>query len=182
MANLTYDTEVAFSGLVRKTYPYVITNALQLYTGQLLMLTTGLAARLAPAAGTVCIGVGVAGGVPGSNPVLDGFNLQVQPIPSIGPGNVTTAASGNANEVIVEQGEFTANRVRLAVAGTLVGTVADVGKALFAATSNLADLSTTQILTDKQIGEVSKFYPGSLSGGFATYDVLVYSYEARKGL
>lgn len=182
MADLTYDTSLQFSGLIRKSMPYVITNGLQIYTGQILKLTSGLAALQAAGAGTIVAGIAVAPGVPGGNPVLDGFNLQSLPIPQIAPGNVSTARAGNANAVVIEQGEFTLKRQQLAVAGTLAGTNADVGKVLYAPDSNVADLSTTQTSTDKPFGEISAFYAGTSSGGFAYYDVLVYSYEARRAM
>jgi len=181
MAALTQDTPMEIAGLLRKQVPFIISNGVQLYVGGLVEIVSGYATAFAADAGLVQ-GFAVQGGVPGSNPVLDGFNLQDLPIPMIAPGNASTAPTGGANRVVVEQGEFTAKRVTLAVAGTLAGTQADVGKVLYAVTDNIEDAVTTQPGTDKPLGEITFFYPGTSSGGFAVYDVLVYSLEARRGM
>lgn len=181
MADLTYDTELPFNGLLRKTIPFVILNGVQLYTAMILRLSAGYATKQAAGAGTVVLGIAVAGGVPGSNPVLDGFNLQTLPIPQIGPGNASTAAAGNANQVIVETGEFTATQTPITLAGTtLAGTQADVGTVVYAPTSNIGDLTTTQTSTDKPFGRIAAFWSATATIG--TYDVLVFSYEARLGM
>jgi hypothetical protein len=181
VADLTYDTELKFSGLLRKTIPFIITNAVQLYTGMFVKLVSGYATKMVSGGGAAgaMVGVAVAGGVPGSNPVLD-YNLSAltPPYPAIAIGNVTTAAAGNANQVIVETGEFTLKQVTLTLAnGTLAGTAADVNTKVYAATSNPADMTNTQSGSDKPVGLISAFY--SATATTATYDVLVNSYDAR---
>lgn len=181
MAALAQDTPMEIAGLLRKQVPTLISNGVQLYVGSLVEDSSGYATAFAANAGFVG-GFAVEGGNPGSNPVLDGYNLQSLPIPLIAPGNASTAPTGGANRVVVEKGEFTAKRVTLAVAGTLAGTQADVGKILYAVTDNIADAVTTQPGTDKPLGEITWFYPGTSSGGVAVYDILVYSVEARRGM
>jgi len=179
MAALAVDSKINWAGLgPRQTNPFVIRNGVQLRVGSILKLTGGQADIQVAALGTCVLGVAVAGGIPGSNPVLDGFNLQSLPIPMIGVGNVSTAAAGNANEVIVEQGSFTWLAVSLTLAnGTLLGTVADVGTKVYAPTSNVLDVTNTQTSTDKPLGLLQKFY--SSASGVAIYDILVDSYDAR---
>ena len=101
MAALTQDSKVNYRGLgPRQTNAFVIANAAQLFVGSLLQITaaTGLVANYVQNLGATnpVVGVAVGGGIPGSNPVLDGYNLGSLPIPMIAPGNVSTAAAGNA--------------------------------------------------------------------------------------
>lgn len=179
MANLTADTpSFEYSGILRKDIPFVITNGVQIYVGAIVKEASGYVTNFAT--GSTVLGLAVGPGVPGGNPVLDGFTLTSLPIPQIAPGNASTAAAGNANQVVVATGEMTIKRLSLTVAGTLAGTQADVGTLLYAADDNLADLTTTQPGSDKPFGEITAFY--SASGGSATYDVLMYSYEARRAM
>lgn len=178
MANLTADSKVNFSGpSPRQTRSYIITNGLQLYVGSIVQLTSGYIAKQVN--GKLIQGIAVAGGVPGSNQVLDGFNLQSLPIPSIAPGNVSTAPSGAANRVIVEQGAFTWEQVVLTLAnGTLAGTAADVGTLVYAGNSdNVLDATNTQSTTDHPLGKISRFY--SATSTTATYDIDVLDHESR---
>ena len=181
MADPTKDTIFGTANLKRDSKAYVIKNALQLYVGQLAKLTSGYLDKHAAGANTVCLGVVVGPGVPGNNLVLDGFALGSPPVKQIAPGN-TSAAAGNEPKAIVERGDQTIKDLVLTVAGTLAGTIADVGTVLYAGagSSNLADLSTTQTSSDKPLGEIVAFK--SASGGSATYDVLIYSYEARRAM
>lgn len=180
MANITYDKPNEYAGPIVKQIPYVISNGVQLYVGQILMLTSGYALKNAAGSATVSVGIAVCGGIPGSNPVMDGFTLTTLPIPMIAPGNASSAATGNANQVVVETGEVTIKRLSLTVAGTLAGTQADVGTLLYPPTANMADLQTTQTSSEKPAGRITAFY--SASGGSAYYDVLWFSYEARLGM
>lgn len=179
MANLTADTKINFQGPSPiQTKAIVISGTIQLYVGSLLIYSSGLAAKNVN--GSNCIGVAVGGGVPGSNPVLDGFNLQSLPIPMIGPGNSATAPSGGANRVIVEQGAFTWQQVTLTIAGTLSGATSDVNKLLYGGnTDNIADATTTQPGSDKPLGYISKFY--SKTATTAIYDIFFFDYETRLG-
>lgn len=181
MAALAVDSKVNWAGLgPRQTKVYQIKNGVQLYVGSLLQLTSGNADAYVSGGGATnpCIGVAVQGGIPGSNPVTDGFTLTSLPIPMIGPGNVSTAAAGNANLVVVEQGAFTWNQVAITLSGTsLTGVQADVGTKVFATTSNISNLVTTNPGTDKVFGEVTKFYSATSTVG--TYDIFVNSYDAR---
>lgn len=178
MANLTADSKINFAGpSPRQTYSYIITNGLQLYVGSIVQLTSGYIAK--QVTGKLIQGVAIAGGVPGSNQVIDGYNLQSLPIPSIAPGNVSTAPSGAANRVIVEQGAFIWSQVTLTLAnGTLAGTVADVGTKVYAGnTDNVADVTNTQPGTDKPLGTISRFY--SVATTTAIYDIDVLDHESR---
>lgn len=179
MADQTVDTPLKQSGLIRASKAFVIKNALQLYVGQLVMLASGYLDKHVAAA-TICAGVVKGPGVPGNNPVMDGFSF-TPPMKMIAPGN-TGAAAGNQPKAIVEQGEFILEDQSLTVAGTLAGTIADVGTVLYAgnASSNLADLSTTQTSSDKPIGVIVAFK--SASGGSAVYDIRFFSYEARRAM
>lgn len=179
MAALAVDSKINYAGLSpRQTKSYTIKNGVQLYVGSILKLTGGYADIQVAASGTCVLGIAVAGGIPGSNPVTDGFTLTSLPIPMIGPGNVSTAAAGNANLVIVEQGAFNWLQVVLTLAnGTLGGAVTDVGAKVYAPTSNVLDVTNTQTSTDKVFGEISKFY--SATATTATYDIFVESYDAR---
>jgi hypothetical protein len=178
MANLAADSKINFQGpSPRQTRSCVITNALQLYVGSLVILTSGYVAKNVN--GGLIIGVAISGGVPGSNPVLDGYALQTLPIPMIAPGNVSTAPTGAANQVIVEQGAFTWQQVTLTIAGTLAGTIADVGTTLYGGnTDNIADATTTQPGTDHPIGKISRFYTKP-TATTATYDIDVLDHESR---
>jgi len=177
MAALAADSKVNWSGLgPRQTKAYTIANAAQLYVGSILKLSGGYAAAFTT--GNLILGVAVQGGVPGSNPVMDGFTLTSLPIPMIAPGNVSTAATGNANQVVVEQGSFTWMQVTLTLAnGTLNGTAADVGTKVYAASSNVADSTNTQPGTDHPLGTLTKFY--SATATTAIYDILVLDFDSR---
>jgi hypothetical protein len=180
VADLTYDNPTKWSGgpILQKTY--IIANGVQLYIGMILELSGGYATKYASGGGATnpAIGICVQGGVPGSNVVLDGFNLLTNPIPAIAKGN-TAASFGNQPTVIVETGAFTWKQVTLTLAnGTLTGTETDVGTKVFAVTSNVADCTNTAQGTDKVFAEISAFYNVTTSTT-ATYDLLVNSYDAR---
>ena len=178
MAALTYDHPLQYNNLsVRDTIAFVTKNGVQVYVGDLVELLGGYIQLHVAGSATCIVGIADRGGVPGSNPAMDGFNLATLPIPLIAPGNASTAAAGNANKVVVETGRVIARQVTLAVAGTLAGTIADVGAKLYCATSNIADASTTQPSTDKPLGKIVNFY--SASGGNAVYDIEVMSYTDR---
>lgn len=176
MAALAADSKVNFAGLgPRQTRSFIIANAAQLYVGSILRLNGGRAATFTT--GNTVLGVAVGPGVPGNNPVLDGFTLSSLPIPMIAPGN-TGAAAGNEPRVVVEMGAFTWEQVTLTLAsGTLAGTIADVGVKVYAASDNVADSTNTQPGTDKPLGVITRFY--SATATLATYDILVDSYDAR---
>lgn len=180
MSALAADSKVNFSGLSpRQTKTYIITNAAQLYVGAILKLASSYVTNFTT--GNTVFGVAVQGGVPGSNPVMDGFTLTSLPIPMIAPGNVSTAAAGNANTVVVEQGAFTWMQVTLTLAnGTLAGTQADVGTLVYAASDNVQDSTNTQPGSDKPLGYISKFY--SATSTTAIYDIFVFDYESRRGM
>lgn len=179
MAALGADSKINYSGLSpRQTKPFIIANAAQLYVGSLLKIASGFITNFAT--GATVFGVAVAGGVPGSNPVMDGFDLQSLPLLMIGPGNASSAAAGNANQAIVEQGAFTWEQVTLAVAGSLAGSQADVGVTLYAGSDNIEDSLTTQPGSDKPLGQISRFY--STATTTAIYDIFVFDYESRLGM
>ena len=163
----------------RQTNPFPIANAAQLYVGALLELTSGFAAAYASTGGATnpVLGIAVGGGIPGSNPVLDGYNLASFPIPMIAPGNASSAAVGNANQVIVEQGAFTWMQATLALT-TIVGSQADVGTKVFAVTSNINDCVVANPGSDKVFGVITAFYskPTATTG---VYDIFVNSFDAR---
>ena len=180
MAAITADTVLSCQGKVRKQGSFIIKDGVQLYVGGICKFTSGYADIQVAAASTIVAGIAVGPGNPGNNLVLDGFTLTSLPVPMIAKGNQASAAAGNENRVILEQGELTLRDVKIAIAGNLNGNAGDVGQVLYAPTSNVADLTTTQTSTDKPFGEVAAYK--ATSGSTGTYDVLVYSYEARRGM
>jgi len=185
VADLTYDNPSGLKSsggaLLREEIPYIIQDGLQLYVGMLGKLSSGQLVKMASGGGktTPCVGIIVGPGVPGSNPVMDGFALGTLPIPTIAKGNVSSAAAGNANRAIVNTGEFVLEQVTLTLTGSMAGSGADVGIALYASTSNPADLTSVQPGSDPVIGEIKEFL-SKPSGTTAIYHVLVYSLEARR--
>lgn len=186
MAALTYDHPLQYDNLsVRDTIPYVILNGSQIYVGDLVdqHTTAGEVCPHVAGAATCITGIASHGGVPGSNPILDGFSLGsgIGPGagPSIGPGNVGTAAAGNANKCVVDTGRLIVRAVTLAVAGTLTGAITDIGMKLFCATSNIADSSTTQTSTDKALGKIANFLSYNAAASTAVYDIEVMSQTDR---
>jgi len=158
----------------------VIDNAIQLYVGSIVMFdaSTGYLKKKVAGSGTIALGVTVQGGIPGSNPILDGYNLQSLPIPQIAPGNVSTAPAGAANQAIVEMGAFTWMQVTLTLAnGSLNGTVVDQGTKVYTPSDNIADATNTQTSTDHPIGTITKFYSATTTT--AIYDIFTDSYDAR---
>ena len=177
MADLTGDMpSLQWAGLVQQTKVFEIANGVQLYIGSLVKLASGYATKMTTTA--LLVGVAVCGGVPGSNPVMDGFNLLSQPIPAIAVGD-TSADEGNVPTVVVETGQFTWQRVTLTLAnGTLNGDITDVGTKVYTGNSdNIADATDTQSGTDHPLGNITKFY--SADATTAVYDILVNSYDAR---
>lgn len=165
-----------WAGLLQQTKTFEIANGVQLYIGSLVKIASGYADKMTTSA--VMVGVAVCGGVPGSNPVMDGFNLLSQPIPAIAPGD-TSGDAGTVPTVVVETGEFTWQQVELTLAnGTLAGSIADLNTKVYNGNSdNIADLTNTQPGTDKPVGILTKFY--SSDATTAIYDVLINSYDAR---
>ena len=188
MAALTYDHPLQYDNFsVRDTIPYVILNGSQIYVGDLVdcKTTAGEVMPHVATGGTANPIVGIAdrGGVPGSNPILDGFSLGagIGPGagPSIGPGNVATAAAGNANKCVVETGQMIVRAVTLTVTGTLTGAITDIGMKLYCATSNIADSATTAVNSDKPLGKVANFLSYNATAGTAVYDIEVMSQTDR---
>lgn len=186
MAALTYDHPLQYDNLsVRDTIPYVIANGIQIYVGDLVdqHVTAGEVQPHVAGSGTVITGIVDRGGVPGSNPILDGYTLGsgIGPGagPSIAPGNVASAAAGNANKAVIETGRLIVRAVTLAVAGSLTGTITDITVKLYCATSNIADSSSTQTSTDKPLGKVVNFLSYNAAAATAVYDIEVMSQTDR---
>lgn len=177
MATLTYDLPLQYANDIRNTQSFIITNGLQVYIGELVMITSGLLAAQAAGSGTICAGFVVGPGTPGGDPNVDAITAGL----SIAVGN-TTLAAGAQPEAIVEMGAVVLRQVTLTIAGSLAGTVADVGVTLYAASgsANIADAVTTQTSTDKPLGKIERFWvkPSSTT---ATYDIQLLSFTERGG-
>jgi hypothetical protein len=157
-----------------------VANGVQLFLGQLVMLSGGDLNKQVAGSATVCVGVVIEGGTPGSDPNLDGNALNANgSYNAVAKGN-TTLAAGNQPKAIVERGRVTYKDVTLQIQGTLAGTEADKGTVMFAgaASSNLQDLSSTQTSSDKPFGVIAAF-KGLGAAGYAIYDVTAFSYTER---
>lgn len=183
MANVgdpTFDVVYQVEGEAKDTFPYVIANGVQLYVGQIVTTLNGYLNKFVAnsVAGTKPLGVALEGGVPGSDPNMDGMvNANGLQPNAIAPGN-TGGAAGTAPQAVVERGRQTYQQLTLQIQGTLAGTIADVGTALYAGTSNLQDLTPTQPGTDKAFGFISQ-YRGAGAAGYAIYDVTADPYATR---
>jgi hypothetical protein len=193
MAALTSDQANQYSNSIRNTQRAVIKNATQLYVGGLTDVVAGVAQPHVAGAGTSIGGIAVGPGVPGNSPILDYPNLGAGIGPGVGSaiplGNVTTVGAAAANQVVLETGEVVLLQVLVTVAGALVGSAADIGQEVYCATSNVGqtgtvgDVSTTQTSSDKPLGHISWYYPGTYSAvaGTALYDIQVLDAQVRKG-
>lgn len=183
MANIgdpTFDVLFQITNDTKDPYPVRIANGVQLYLGQLVKFTAGDLNKHAAGSGTTCMGVVIEGGIPGSDPNVDGNTTNANGTTNaVAPGN-TAAAVGNQPKAIVERGRVTVYNLTLQVAGTLAGSEADKGTLMYAGsgTSNLQDLSTTQTSTDKPIGVIAQ-YRGAGATGYAVYDVTVFAFTER---
>ena|ERR1017187_1505195 len=177
MATLTYDSPLPDQNTIRNTQQFPITTASQLYIGELVMLTSGALVALAAASGTVCLGYVVEPGVPGGDPNMDAITAPN----AIAVGN-TALSVGVIPTAVVQTGESIINSVTLTIAGTLAGTVADVGKTLYAgaASANIADASTTQTSTDAKLGHIAGFVSKPTSTT-AVYNIALLSFTERNG-
>jgi hypothetical protein len=186
MAALAGDADYGYENVgKRDPRPYIIKNATQIYVWGLTDVVSGVAQPHVAGSGTCIAGVAVGPGVPGNSPVLDGFTFPIGPSggsSAIPLGNVTTAAAGAANQVIIECGSQIVKAVTLTVTGGLNGTYTnDVGVELYCATSNIADASTTQTSTDKALGRVYQWLSYNSTAGTGVYDIAVIDYQTRQG-
>ena len=187
MSDPTFDNLAVITATqneVKDPFPYVISNGVQLYIGQLVKLTSGYLVKHAPtAAANPCEGVVIGPGKPGDDPNIDGNTVNANGrLNALAPGN-TGGATGTAPKAVVERGSFVIDNLALTLAnGTLAGTIADVGKNVYAksASSNLADLTDTITSSDHPIGRIVGFV--SATATIATYNVRIFSLEERMGV
>lgn len=183
MANVgdpTFDVLYTVEGEAKDSFNYVISNGVQLYVGQIVTTLAGYANKWVAnsVAGSFPVGVALEGGTPGSDPNMDNMiNANGLQPNAIAPGS-TGGSAGTAPQVVVERGRVTYQQLTLQIQGTLAGTIADVGTKLYAATSNLQDLTPTQPGTDGAFGKIAA-YRGAGAAGYAIYDVTAFPFATR---